>query len=185
MLNWKRSIAFRALLTAIIPGLLVIVGCAPSNVKSEGMIPDQITVLEQHSGTVLIHVDGGRDDHAMDLPQISNEVFLEALKKAVKQSGIFTAISEGEDGSFRIDAFIFNLSQPFFVRNPVHLEIGWKLIRMDTSEIIWQESLTTTDSGFSPSNGSDSQSYNITKAVERAAQKNIKMALEQMSKVAF
>ena len=186
MLKLIRKNANRIILVVVIVGLLLFIGCAPTKVKPQGMIPEQIVVFEKHSGSVMLHVDGGRNEHSMQLPVISNKVFLEALETAIKQSNIFLTISVGQNADFRINAFIFNLTQAFFGRAPIDLEIAWQLIRMDNGKTLWRESIVTSESGFFPPAGeSGSQSYNKTRAIEKAAQQNIKLALEHMSKVKF
>jgi hypothetical protein len=164
-------------------GLLLLIGCAPAAVQFKGMIPPQLTLAEKHPATVTLHVDGGRSEHAMRLPVISNEVFLKALQEAVRQSTVFRDIAVEPAGDYRIDASIFNLSQPFYVRKPVQLEIAWQLTRMSSGKIIWKESITTSDTGFPSAEPSEDQFYDKTRAIERVAQKNIKMALEQMSQI--
>ncbi len=172
----------RMILFVIVFAVILIVGCAPAKIKPEGMIPEPFVLSEQRSGSVIIHVDGGHTGHAMQLPEISNEDFLKALKAAVEQSSLFQTISDGENGDFEISAHIFNLSQAFFGRASVNLEIAWQLIRMNDGKTLWRESIRTYDDGFFPSGNAGSKSYDKTKAIERVARQNISLAIERMSK---
>jgi hypothetical protein len=184
-LKLTRKNASRFILAIVFGGLLFSVGCASTNIKPQGMIPEQIAVFEKHSGSVLLHVDGGSNEHAMQMPVISNEVFLDALETAVKQSNIFQTISDGQNADFRINAFLFNLTQAFFGRAPISLEIAWQLIRLDNGKTLWRESIVTSESGFPSPGDSGSKSYDKTKAIEKAARDNIRLALEHISKVKF
>ncbi|MEJ2154621.1 MAG: hypothetical protein P8X96_04750 [Desulfobacteraceae bacterium] len=183
VLKRKGPQAMHFIIVAGIAGLLLLVGCGPAQVKSKAMVPVHLTLAERHPVAVALHVDGGRSEHAMNLPVISNEKFLEALQAAIRQSTLFQDIAVDPAGDYRIDATIFNLSQPFFVRNPVQLEVAWQLTRMPDREIIWKKSIITSDTGLPSSEQSNAAGYNKTRAIEKAAQKNIKMALEQMSKI--
>ncbi len=175
-----RTYMVRPLFYAILCGTLLAAGCGPGMVKTKQMIPEQMNVVTQHTGTVKLMVAGGRSEHAMKLPEISNEAFLEALEAAVTKSRLFQTAGKEEDADFQIDANIFNLSEPFWGRAPVSLEIAWQLFRLPDQTLLWKDDIVTTDDGYGDSGG---QSYNKTKAIESAARKNISLAIERMSAV--
>lgn len=171
----------RICILAIISSMVMIIGCAPGNVQVKGMIPGQINVLERQSGTVDLQVEGGQDKHVMGLPAIPNADFMNALKKAIENSGVFPQVVDKGGAQYHLEAFIFNLRQPIFVSGDVSLEVAWTLERKDTGEVIWQEAITTVDSGADEYSGG----YNKRVATEKAVLKNIKRAIEELSKTKY
>ena len=164
---------------AVIGVLLMLVACAPGNVHMKAMVPEQMDVVQQHTGSLMLEVEGGREKHEMNLPQIPNATFLEALRTAIEKSRIFSSVSNTGPADYKLAAFIFNLNQPMFINGDVSLEIAWTLTRADTGAVVWQEAIITTGSGFA----AGSSSYNKRVATEQAANKNIVVAIEHLSKI--
>lgn len=170
-----------AFVLSIIFSWVLLSGCT-SAIKVQKMIPENIAIVKQHFGKVVLQVDGGREEHPVGWPQISNDNFMIALKSAVQQSNIFTEVSEDKRGDYRLEAFIFNLVQPLIGYNwKVHLEIAWTLSRLDTKTVLWQDSIIT--SSTAEKSGSIGFMSKVKFATEAAAKANIKTALERLSRI--
>jgi len=139
---------------------------------------ENINVAKSQAGSVQIKVTGGHTGHAMQMPEISDEMFVKALETAVAQSKLFQEVAKGNTGDYQISANIFNLSAPFWGRAPVSLEIAWQLFRKKDATLLWREAIVTSDEGFGDSGD---KSYSKVGAIESAARKNISLALERMS----
>ncbi len=177
-----RQCYIRQLISAcILASMLMTISCGPPRhvVKVDGLIPEQITLSESHDGTVMLQVEGGRETHSMGLYQIPNSEFLTALKTAVEKSGVFSSVAGTDGADFQLMAFIFNISQPFFVKGDVTVEVAWTLAKTDTGEVLWQEAIKTNGNGIA----AEGKSYNKRVAIEQAANENIKQAIERLSRV--
>lgn len=166
---------------AIVCGLMIIVACAPGNVRVNEIVPSQMELLEHHSGLIELQVKGGRDSHELSLPQIPNVDFVMALKTAIEQSQVFSQVTEKGNAEYRLEAVIFNLSQPMFAKGDVSLEVAYILSLISTGEVLWQEAITTVGNGMV----SDNASYDKRVATEQAVNENIKTAIERLSRVSL
>lgn len=163
---------------AFICGTLLVAGCGPAQVRTQQLIPENINIVKRQTGVVQLMVSGGHSEHAMQMPEISNEMFFAALEKAVAQSNLFQQVTNGDNGDFQISAHIFNLSASFWGRAPVSLEIAWQLFSKKDQTLLWKEDIVTSDEGFGVSG---KEGYSKVGAIESAARKNISTALERMS----
>jgi hypothetical protein len=106
---------------------------------------------------------------------------MDALHEAIIQSNLFEEIVKlGED--FKLDLNIFKVSQPIAGSvMTVRVEIGWTLTRTASMEIVWQESILTSDT--SSSNESLNANSRVKIATERAATKNIREGISKISQL--
>ncbi len=176
----RRLINISILFCFICYGTLLLTGCGPAQVQSQRLIPENIDLAKQNGGTVELRVAGGHSKHAMQMPEISDEMFMSALETAVAQSKLFDEVVKSDTGDYQISANIFNLSAPFWGRAPVSLEIAWQLYRKKDRRLLWKDDILTSDEGFGTSG---KESYSKVSAIESAARKNIIMALQRMSEL--
>ena len=160
---------------------LIVSGCTSGPIKSQSIIPASYDIANKQPFTVSLHVDGGREFSPLKIPQISNEALMDALHEAIILSDLFDEIVKlGED--YKLNISIFKVSQPIAGSvTTVRVEIGWTLIRAASMEIVWQESILTSDTS------SSDEEFNINNriklATERAAKKNIQEGIRQISQL--
>lgn len=160
---------------------LIVLGCTSGPIKSQAIIPESYDIANKQPFTVSLHVDGGREFSPLKIPQISNEALMDALHKAIISSNLFDGIvKSGED--YKLDLYIFKVSQPIAGSvMTVRVEIGWTLTRKASMEIVWQQSILTSDTS------SSSEKFNVDSrlrlATERAAKKNIREGIRQISQL--
>ena len=160
---------------------LIVLGCTSGSIKSQAIIPDSYDITYKHSSAVSLHVDGGREFSPLKIPQISNEVLMETLHQAIIVSDLFDEIlKSGED--YKLDLYIFKVSQPIAgSKMTVRVEIGWTLTRTASMEIVWQESILTSDTASSDEEFNANNRIRL--ATERAAKKNIREGIRQISQL--
>ena len=160
---------------------LIVLGCASGPIKSQAIIPDSYDIENKQPFTVSLHVDGGRELSPLKIPQISNEVLMDALHESITLSDLFDEIIKfGED--YKLDLFIFKVSQPMAGNEmTVRVEIGWTLTHTASMEIVWQESILTSDTASSDEEFNANNRIRL--ATERAAKKNIREGIRQISQL--
>ena len=160
---------------------LIVLGCTSGPIKSQAIIPGSYDIANKQPFKVSLHVDGGREFSPLKIPQISNEALLDALHKAITLSDLFDEIIKfGED--YKLDLFIFKVSQPMAGNQmTVRVEIGWTLTHIASMEIVWQESILTSDT--SSSNEKLNANSRLKLATERAAKKNIQEGIRRISQL--
>lgn len=162
-------------------GFLFVSGCTSGLIKSQAIIPASYDIANKNPFTVSLQVEGGREFSPLKIPQISNEALMDALKEAIILSGLFDEIVKfGED--YKLDLYVFKVSQPIAGSvMTVRVEIGWTLSRADSMETVWQESILTSDTA------SLNEKFNVNSrlklATERAAKKNIRQGIRQISRL--
>ena len=160
---------------------LIVFGCTSGPIKSQAIIPEVYDIANKQPYTVSLHIDGGREFSLLKIPQISNETLMDALREAIIQSNLFDEIVEfGED--YKLDLYIFKVSQPIAGSvMTVRVEIGWTLIRRASMDIVWQKSILSSDT--SSSDEALNANNRIKLATERAAKKNIREGIRQISQL--
>jgi len=160
---------------------LIFLGCTSGPINSQEIIPGSYDIANKQPFKVSLHVDGGREFSPLKTPEISNDALLDALHKAIILSDLFDEIVKfGED--YKLDLYIFKVSQPIAGNEmTVRVEIGWTLTHTVSMEIIWQESILTSDAA------SSSEKFNaisrLKLATGRAAKKNIREGIRQISQL--
>jgi uncharacterized protein YceK len=166
--------------------IVILSGCAPSNysIKTENITPEDIAIAYYHKGTVVLTVDGGWDTPFLGLQLMPNGAVMDALKAAIEKSNLFESISD-DDGNYHLVAFIFDIDQPLLGggETTVSVEIAWTLSLLDTGTILWQESILTSHT--TPSDAAFNLMERVNIASEEATKANIRIALEQISKINF
>lgn len=146
-------------------------------------MPDSIHVVKQHSGTIALKVEGGREKSPVQIPQISNETLLEALRTSILQSKLFADIAPtGQD--YDLDLYIVRTSQPLAGNDmTVDVEIAWTLRRSASHDIIWRESITTSNTVTRVEEGNALN--RVVAATNRAAKQNINEGILRISQLEF
>ncbi len=164
---------------AVLSGLLG--GCA-SPAAPAGMVPASFDVATRHARSVSIAVAGGRETTNVDAPQVSNAAFAEALTAAIKNSGVFSGVAEGEGADYRLAIQIFRVQPPiigFSMR--ANMEVGWTLVKTATNAVIWQESIASDFTATMSDAIVGAQRSRL--AVEGAAREIIKQGVAKLSRL--
>jgi hypothetical protein len=158
----------------------VLIGCAgTATVTPQAMVPETIKFNNQFSATVSVRAQGGREKHPMGSSELSNEVLVDAVKKAIIKDRLFSSIVESNE-DYRLNLFIVKVSHPLVGTDiPVTVEIGWTLHRSADEGIIWQKSIVTKDTASSE----DGAMFNsrLIMAIQRSTQSNIQEGLTAIS----
>lgn len=156
-------------------------GCTSGPIKSQELIPGNYDMANKHPFTVSLHVDGGREFSPLKTPQISNEALMQALHQAIISADLFNEILEsGED--YKLNLYIFKVTHPLAGSvMTARVEIGWTLTRRASMQIVWQESILTSDSASSDE--VLNANSRLKMAIEKAARKNIQEGIRQISQL--
>jgi hypothetical protein len=161
-------------LAALASCLLLLVGCA-SPVKPQAMVPATFDVQNRHNSAVQLMVEGGQED------KIPDAAFLQALTDAIQRSGVFSAVVPS-GGDYKLVVVILALEGPQAGFSfTVKLATNWKLTRLATQEVVWQDAIAKT---YNATMGR--ALFGATRAriaTEGAAQENIKEGIDRLSRV--
>jgi hypothetical protein len=144
-------------------------GCS-SIPKAAGMRVRDVSIAAKQSGSIGVRVSGGQD-YAF---RISDERFEQALRESLADAGVFDRIVEADAGDHRLDVV---LGDGFGIEGR-EITVLWTLSRVAPREIVWQELVT-----------SRGRSYHLIgvvrnrRGLELAAQENIRLGLEKLSRV--
>jgi hypothetical protein len=169
--------------TLIVSTLHVLAGCTFTPDRS-AMVPATYKIKERYQGVVIIQVSGGEEASRQvggSTPwSISDKVFAEAVEDAIKQSGLFTRVVSRGEADFRIQVVLQRLLLPSGGGEmESQLSALWVLRAGTPDEVLWQDFLVTT--GLTPAFETLSGATRITRSMERAANKNILRAIQEMS----
>lgn len=164
-------------------------GCSLKEISSNGITPKNFVSNNMHNSTISIKVDGGRKEDSLRIPEISNEILLDAVSDSIKNSKLFKNIIVfdkvvKDTADYKLELFIVNVEQPVTGFDiTVSVEIAWILSDIDSGNIVFKESIisSSTKTRHDESNGRN----RIVVATEVATRKNIFEALELISKLAL
>jgi hypothetical protein len=148
------------------------------------MIPADFSAEKKHPQAVSVEVSGGQSTDSMGKPQISNEEFTRALVESIGSSQVFSKVIQGAGATYLLTVQMSSLEQPSFgLTFVVKMEAGWTLKRIDTGQIVWQESIR------SESTATPGDAFAAVKrlhiATEGAARNNISAGLTKLSQLAL
>jgi hypothetical protein len=173
VVDLRLTVATKRIFDLIITANLVF--CAALNTgcttltSSRNMTVENAVVGNKFPYSVYLYVHGGREYEVGQLPQITDEDLKKALADSITNTKVFAKIGEAGSTDYRLESIIFSISQWSF-KSGVHIEIGWRLIDVESDKILWQELIKTTGEGFSQVN-----------ALEAAVKENIQHCLENIS----
>jgi hypothetical protein len=149
------------------------------------MVPETLRVHSRASKPVSIQVSGGREtDPTTGLPQVSNEVFAEAVRSAIVSAHLFPEVVDGQSAPYRLTVNLISLQQPLIgYRFTVTMEAGWELREVHADRTMWKKGVT---SSYAATMGDAFVgATRLRLATEGAARENIRQALEQVGKLDF
>jgi len=165
--------------------IVMVSGCSPSP-QVVNMIPEtQQYQYPSINKTIKIGlVQGGQEtDHLIGGSKINNMSFLGALYQAMRNSNIFVDVDPEENPDLNLGVLIISQNQPFAGLNmTVSLIVRYTITDGADSTQIWQKdvfSKYTATIGCSTLMGST----RLNKANEGAVRENIRILLEEISKL--
>ena len=165
-------------------GIAALSGCTyPARVME--LVPENYDMQHHHDGSVLIRVSGGKETSmSTTLCEISNDVYREALTQAIKKSNLFKEIpSSGGDYSLHVTINNQEMGERGFADMDVDVMTSWELRDNKTSKVLWQDVLTTNYKATVGDAFNGAHRYRMAK--EKAAQKNIQMGIQALSKLSL
>jgi len=158
----------------------ILSGCA-SGAKVENIaIP--VNAAESYSQKLteqisIEDVSGGKSTNPLWTSQISNEVFQEALSNALQSRGLLSS-----DGVYSLTAKLVKVEQPLFsFATTVTTHIVYTIKHRTTAEILFEKTMVA------PASVKVSEEFvgvkRLRLANEKSATENIKMFLEELSKL--
>lgn len=166
----------------VIVGMLqVLTGCTFTPDRS-ALVPKTYKIKERHQGTVMLRVSGGKEASGSSDWSIPDEIFAGALEDAINKSALFMRVVSGSDADFRIQVVLQRLFlPPGGGEMESQLSALWVLRAEKPDRVLWQDFIVTT--GLTPAFETLSGATRITRSMERAANKNILRAIQEMSLV--
>jgi hypothetical protein len=132
--------------------------------------------------TVSVVVTGGSQTSSTGLSQISDKDFAQALRESIEKSGLFAKALEGQGGTYRLQAYIGELAQPFVGFDmTVTMEVGYTLMEARSEKVVWKKAIRSTYTATTKD--AIVAATRVQRANEGAARKNIEQALSEISKL--
>ena len=165
-------------------GIAALMGCTyPARVME--LVPENYDMLHHHDGSVEISVEGGKETSmSTTLCEISNDIYREALAQAIKKSDLFKEIL-ASDGDYTLHVTINNqeMGERGFADMDVDVMTSWELRDNQTSKVLWKDVVTSNYKATVSDAFNGAHRYRMAK--EKAAQKNIQMGVEALSKLSL
>jgi hypothetical protein len=164
--------------------MLILEGCASSPARMVNLIPENIYLKSSHPYEVAITVIGGEETTPLSESKISNEAFLQALKKTIDNTHVFSKVTNERSGyllEVKIEKQGMSLDSIGSVAKTVILATRWKLSKRGFSQSIWIDVISTKYTAtFGDAFGGIKR---VRLANEGAARNNIKKGLERISQL--
>ena len=158
--------------------------CFARGTRPENMRPTTpLLVAKRHSGAVRVSVLGGKETNPLWKSEISSESFAEALKQAISSSGLFAAVRTDSGTDYLLEVVFTDVDEPLLggFNMTVTLTARWSLVASKTNQTVWRKDIVTP---FTAGVGDAfSGVERLRVANEGAARENIKVGLEELSKV--
>ncbi|HEY4341495.1 MAG TPA: hypothetical protein VGM97_16235 [Steroidobacteraceae bacterium] len=170
----KRSIAFAAPIAAV----CLLVGCATA-AKPEAMVAEKVAVAHRSSSDVSVVVAGGKETSAAGASQISNDAFGQALRDSIKNSELFSTVSDN-GGRYKLTAFIGKVDQPMMgFSMTVKMEVTYTLADTNSNKSVWTKNVASEYTAKASAAFAGVERLRL--ANEGAAKANIQQALTEMA----
>lgn len=164
--------------------IVTLIGCAASP-RILNMVPatDQSQFSNTNKTITIKMVHGGREsDPIFEGSKIDNTSFMGALLQALKNTNLFTAVNPPANPDYNLTALILSQDQPFIGLNmTVTLLVRYTITRETDGVQIWQKDIiskytATVGDAFVGAT-------RLNKANEGSVRENIKLLLEDLSKL--
>ena len=180
----RANVRFSLIFLVVTIGIAALAGCTyPPRVTE--LVPETYDMLHHHDGTVQISVEGGKETSmSTTLCEISNDIYREALAQAIKKSDLFKEIL-ASDSDYTLHVTINNqeMGERGFSDMDVDVMTSWELRDNNTSRILWKDVVTTNYKATVSDAFNGAHRYRMAK--EKAAQKNILMGIQALSKLSI
>ncbi|MBI1313563.1 hypothetical protein GC176_19910 [bacterium] len=158
-------------------------GCA-TQAQYTAMVPSNVQLVNHHADTVATSVSGGEKTNPLWTSEISSEGYRQALDQTLRESELFSGVSQGAGSDYQLTVRLNKAKQPMVgLGMTVRLSADWLLTRAADGQTVWQE---TVDSEYTAKFTEHVIGYErLRKANEGAVRENIRIGLERLSAVPF
>jgi len=148
------------------------------------MVPSNLQLVNHHANTVATTVSGGEKTNPLWTSEISSEGFKQALDQSLRESGLFSGISQGSGSDYQLTVQLSKAEQPLVgLGMTVRLSVDWQLSRTTDGQAVWQETI------YSEYTAQFTESVigyeRLRKANEGAVRENIRKGMERLSTVSL
>jgi hypothetical protein len=131
---------------------------------------------------VSVQVSGGKETSSVRSSQISDKDFTQALRESIEKAGLFAQAVEASGGTYRLEAYIGELTQPFIGFDmSVTMEVTYTLTDTRSQQIVLKKPISVTHTATTRDSMIGVKRLQL--ANEAAARKNIEQAITEMSKL--
>ncbi len=158
-------------------------GCA-TQAQHTAMVVSNVHLVNHHANTVATTVSGGEKTNPLWTSEISSEGYKQALDQSLRESDLFSGISQGSGSDYELTVQLSKAKQPMVgLGMTVRLSADWKLSRTSDGQPVWQE---TIDSEYTAKFTESVIGYErLRKANEGAVRENIRKGMERLSSVSL
>jgi len=158
----------------------VITGCAAPS-QPGAMIAAPAGVHHSRE-SVSVQVSGGKETSSVRTSQISDKDFAQALRESIEKAGLFAQTAEAPRGTYRLEAYIGELTQPFIGFDmTVTMEVTYTLTDTRSQQVVLKKPISATHTATTGDSVIGVKRLQL--ANEAAARKNIEQAITEMSKL--
>jgi len=158
----------------------VITGCAAPS-QPGAMIAAPAGVHHSRE-SVSVQVSGGKETSSVRTSQISDKDFAQALRESIEKAGLFVQTAEAPRGTYRLEAYIGELTQPFIGFDmTVTMEVTYTLTDTRSQQVVLKKPISATHTATTGDSVIGVKRLQL--ANEAAARKNIEQAITEMSKL--
>ena len=168
-------------LTGALLAAAVITGCAAPS-QPGAMIAAPAGEIHHSRESVSVQVSGGKETSSVRTSQISDKDFAQALRESIEKAGLFAQTAEAPRGTYRLEAYIGELTQPFIGFDmTVTMEVTYTLTDTRSQQVVLKKPISATHTATTGDSVIGVKRLQL--ANEAAARKNIEQAITEMSKL--
>ena len=158
-------------------------GCA-TQAQHTAMVASDVQLVNHHANTVATSVSGGEKTNPLWTSEISSEGYKQALDQSLRESDLFSGISQGSGSDYQLTVQLAKAKQPMIgLGMTVRLAAEWQLSRTSDGQTVWRE---TIDSEYTAQFTDAVLGYErLRKANEGAVRENIRKGMERLSTVSL
>ena len=156
-------------------------GCA-FTADTQAMMPPALELSQRHPGSVVVVATGTPRTLGIGRASISDAALRDAVAGAIRSSGLFAEVLEGERADYRLEVEVRELEKPESgLDMTAALTTHWQLERSATRERVWSEDVSTSFRA-TPDDGETLEERRRV-AIEGAVRRAIEQALGSLSSV--
>jgi len=164
--------------------ILAMFGCSRPP-KAINLVPNDFNMIHRHDASVKIVVEGGTEPgKETTISEITNDIFKEALTKAIHKSNLFREVLvEGGDYLLKVTINNQEMGERGFADMDVDVMTSWQLTDNNTLKVIWKDVVATNYKATVSDAFDGGKRYRVAK--EKAANKNIQLGIQELSKLSL